>query len=97
MGGGFDGSDPTPTVAELQALVTAGQVRYVLLGSDMGAGTPGGMAEGPGGSGPSLSGTGAASTLRSERSAWVEQSCTAVTDAPASGGTLYDCAPSSGS
>ena len=39
--GGFTGSDPAPTTAELQALVASGQVRYVLLGG--GPGGPGGL------------------------------------------------------
>ena len=36
--GGFNGSDPAPTVAQLAHLVHSGQLRYVLLG---GAGGPG--------------------------------------------------------
>jgi 4-amino-4-deoxy-L-arabinose transferase-like glycosyltransferase len=38
--GGFNGSDPAPTLAQLQALVSSGQVHYVLLGG--GGGGPGG-------------------------------------------------------
>ena len=30
--GGFNGSDPAPTLSEFQAMVAAGKVRYVLLG-----------------------------------------------------------------
>ncbi|HWC39529.1 MAG TPA: hypothetical protein VG476_13415, partial [Acidimicrobiales bacterium] len=62
--GGFNGSDPAPTLAQLQALVSSGQVHYVLLGG----GGPGGGAGpsagaggfGPGGSGgpPGLGGNG---------------------------------------
>ncbi|HMJ80716.1 MAG TPA: glycosyltransferase family 39 protein [Candidatus Dormibacteraeota bacterium] len=40
--GGFTGSDPTPTLAELQAYVASGQLRYVLVG---------GAGFGPGGAG----------------------------------------------
>jgi 4-amino-4-deoxy-L-arabinose transferase-like glycosyltransferase len=36
--GGFTGADPTPTVAELEAMVNAGELRYVLGGG----GGPGG-------------------------------------------------------
>jgi 4-amino-4-deoxy-L-arabinose transferase-like glycosyltransferase len=35
--GGFSGSDPAPTVVELQGMVAAGQIHYVLLG---GVGSP---------------------------------------------------------
>ncbi len=37
--GGFNGADPTPTVAELAQLVGDGQVKYVLV-SDGGDGAP---------------------------------------------------------
>ncbi len=30
--GGFNGSDPAPTLAEFEDLVATGQVRYVLVG-----------------------------------------------------------------
>jgi 4-amino-4-deoxy-L-arabinose transferase-like glycosyltransferase len=39
---GFSGSDPWPTVSQFQALVTAGKVRYVLIGdSQFGGGQNG--------------------------------------------------------
>jgi 4-amino-4-deoxy-L-arabinose transferase-like glycosyltransferase len=60
--GGFSGTDPTPTVAQLQKYVTEGKLHYVLIG---GAGGPGGL------------GGGAAGTASSVTS-WVEQNCTAV-------------------
>jgi hypothetical protein len=79
--GGFTGSDPTPTLAELQALVASGQVRYVLLGGGPGGG-PGGLGgfRGPGGSG----GTG-------DRTAWVSANCAVVSAALLSSSGLYDC------
>jgi 4-amino-4-deoxy-L-arabinose transferase-like glycosyltransferase len=40
--GGFTGSDPAPTLAQLQALVASGQLRYVLIGGDGAGGGPGG-------------------------------------------------------
>jgi hypothetical protein len=43
--GGFNGSDPAPTLAQLQHLVSSGQLHYVLLG----AGGPGGGPFGAGG------------------------------------------------
>ena len=39
--GGFNGSDPAPTVAQLSKLVSAGQLKYVLLSSGGGRGGPG--------------------------------------------------------
>ena len=40
--GGFTGSDPAPTVAQLAAMVKSGQLKYVLLGEGGGRGGPGG-------------------------------------------------------
>jgi hypothetical protein len=31
--GGFNGSDPSPTLAQFQAYVTAGQIHYYIAGS----------------------------------------------------------------
>jgi 4-amino-4-deoxy-L-arabinose transferase-like glycosyltransferase len=39
--GGFAGSDPSPSLAQLQSLVHSGQLRYVLLGRWQGAGATG--------------------------------------------------------
>jgi len=39
--GGFSGSDPTPSLAQLQQLVKSGQLHYVLLGSGRNAGATG--------------------------------------------------------
>jgi hypothetical protein len=75
--GGFSGSDPAPSLAQLQALVASGELRYVLIGG----GGPGGTGGGPGGGGR------AGST--SEINAWVTSVGTAV-DFGGSGGTLYD-------
>jgi hypothetical protein len=36
--GGFIGSDPAPTLAQLEALVKSGQLRYVLITGQGGAG-----------------------------------------------------------
>jgi 4-amino-4-deoxy-L-arabinose transferase-like glycosyltransferase len=60
--GGFSGTDPAPTVTQLQQYVAEGKLHYVLIG---GAGGFGGF------------GGGAAGTASSVTS-WVEQSCTAV-------------------
>jgi hypothetical protein len=78
--GGFTGSDPAPSLEQLQAWVTSGQLRYVYLG----------------GSGMGGPGRGASGTTASERDAWVAATCSPVSDAVSSsgavgGGTLYDC------
>jgi 4-amino-4-deoxy-L-arabinose transferase-like glycosyltransferase len=44
--GGFNGSDPAPTLAQLQALVSSGQVHYILLGASSGPPGPGGSQAG---------------------------------------------------
>ncbi len=68
--GGFTGSDPTPTLAELQADIASGALRYVIVG---GGGPGGGGFGGPGGSGSA-----------SDVSSWVTSSCTAVTSVSSS-------------
>ncbi|MFN8172385.1 MAG: glycosyltransferase family 39 protein [Candidatus Nanopelagicales bacterium] len=68
LGGGFHGSDPTPTADQLAEWVESGQLRYVVVSGG----------RGPGG-GP--------------RTAWLQATCTVVSDAPSSLGTVYDCAP----
>jgi hypothetical protein len=60
--GGFTGSDPAPTLAQLQQYVSRGQLHYVLTG-----GGRGGFGGGGGGGG---------GTAQVEP--WVEQNCTAV-------------------
>ena len=61
--GGFTGSDNALSLAQLQAYVASGQLRYMLLG-----GQGGGPGAGPGG------GTSASSEI----SSWVTSTCTAV-------------------
>ncbi len=73
--GGFSGSDPTPTLAEFQAYVAAGELRFVIVGGR--GGGPGGPG-GPGGSGGEAT----------ARTAWIQSACTAVTSVSSS---LYDC------
>jgi 4-amino-4-deoxy-L-arabinose transferase-like glycosyltransferase len=76
--GGFMGTDPAPTVAELQADIHDGSLRYVLLGGGGPAGGPGGFFGGDG-----------RGSVATERTQWVTASCTPVTDVSTS---LYDCA-----
>ena len=64
--GGFNGTDPTPTLAAFQALVHEGKVHYFLAGGSGGRGGPGG---GPGG----------ASAASSAITTWVEQTFEATT------------------
>ena len=40
--GGFNGSDPSPTLAEFQAYVAAGQIHYFIGGSGLGNSSTGG-------------------------------------------------------
>jgi 4-amino-4-deoxy-L-arabinose transferase-like glycosyltransferase len=80
--GGFSGSDPILTVAQLQALIANGTVRYFLLGSGGGGG--GG---GPGGSSSVTSWVTNACTVVSS-SEW------SGSESSSQGGglQLYDCA-----
>jgi len=87
--GGFNGSDPTPTLAAFQALVRAGKVHYFLAGGGggrgLGGGPRGGLAAGPGGPG----GPGGPATSSSSQAitSWVESTYTATT---IGGVTVYD-------
>ncbi|MFB7282446.1 ArnT family glycosyltransferase [Streptomyces hydrogenans] len=75
--GGFNGSDPSPTLAQFQRYVAEGKIHY-FIGSG-GGGTEGGM----GGTG----GPGGGAGSSSEISAWVQENFTAVTVGSA---TFYD-------
>jgi 4-amino-4-deoxy-L-arabinose transferase-like glycosyltransferase len=100
--GGFMGSDPTPTLAQLKHLIATGQLHYVLLssgGAPGGAGGPGGAGSGAGGlraggagaPGGGSGSSGASATAIQARDAWVESHGTVVhTSSQGSGGaTLY--------
>ena len=80
--GGFNGSDPSPTLAQFQAWVQQGKIHYFAASSGRG-GFGGG---GPGGLGGS--GTG------SQISSWVQENFTAVT---IGGSTFYDLTQPTGS
>ncbi|MER8037668.1 ArnT family glycosyltransferase [Streptomyces hydrogenans] len=75
--GGFNGSDPSPTLAQFKRYVAEGKIHY-FIGSG-GGGTEGGM----GGTG----GPGGGAGSSSEISAWVQENFTAVTVGSA---TFYD-------
>jgi hypothetical protein len=70
--GGFNGADP-PTVAQLQAMVAGGELRYALLSSDGRSGGPGG----PRGD------------TSQALAAWVQQHGTVVSGVDTGGMTLY--------
>jgi hypothetical protein len=75
--GGFNGSDPSPTLAQFKAWVAAGEIHYFIgSGSVGGGGGPGG---GPGGS----NSQGTSSAIAN----WVSSSFTAQT---VDGVTVYD-------
>jgi 4-amino-4-deoxy-L-arabinose transferase-like glycosyltransferase len=87
--GGFSGNDPALTAAQLEALVSSGKLRYVLLG-----GRGGGGGFGPGGQGS------AGANGSQARDSWVTQSCAQVSYAGSSssgsGSGLYDCSTAAG-
>jgi 4-amino-4-deoxy-L-arabinose transferase-like glycosyltransferase len=73
--GGFNGTDPSPTLAQFEAWVAAGRIHYFIASGGAGAGGPGGT----GGAG----GTDTAAQITS----WVEDHFTATT---IGGQTVYD-------
>lgn len=101
--GGFNGSDPAPTLPQLRALVASGQVHYVLLGGGgpggggalgAGAGGSGGGVAGPGGTGgpPGAGGNRAGSANRSAIDQWVTANGREIPSSDyggSSSGTLY--------
>jgi 4-amino-4-deoxy-L-arabinose transferase-like glycosyltransferase len=85
--GGFNGSDPSPTLAQFQQYVADGDIHYFAEGGGVdgaSSGTGGGMGGGPGGGiGGGIGGTGTGAQI----SAWVAANFTPVT---ISGSTFYD-------
>ena len=82
LGGGFDGSDPTPTADQLAALVRDGQLSYVLSAdNDRGPGGPGGMpgTSGRAGGAPS---TGVDTSVATARQEWITGHCRQLSNAP---------------
>ncbi len=85
LGGGFDGSDPTPTADELAALVRDGKLGFVLSASnDRGPGGPGGPGgmPGPGDRAVGAPSTGVDTSVATARQAWITTHCRQVSDAP---------------
>jgi len=79
--GGFNGSDPSPTLAQFQALVGAGKIHYFIGGGGLGGG---------GGFGANQMG---GSRSSSDIATWVAQNFTATT---VGGITMYDLSSPSG-
>ncbi|MFF8986885.1 ArnT family glycosyltransferase [Streptomyces globisporus] len=89
--GGFNGSDPAPTLAQFKKYVAEGKIHYLVSGGGMGGGTGGGMrgstaGEGGGGMGGGPGGMGSSGTS-SQISSWVTENFTEVT---AGSATFYD-------
>jgi hypothetical protein len=74
--GGFNGTDPSPTLEEFQTYVANGEVHWFVAGG-------GQLGGGPGGAGGDETDTASAITV------WVEENFTAMT---IDGVTLYDLA-----
>ncbi|WP_112490854.1 ArnT family glycosyltransferase [Streptomyces bacillaris] len=81
--GGFNGSDPSPTLAQFKKYVEEGRIHYFVSGGGMGGG---GMGGGEGGGGMGGGGLGSSGTS-SQISSWVTENFTEVT---AGSATFYD-------
>ncbi|MFJ3968782.1 ArnT family glycosyltransferase [Streptomyces parvus] len=87
--GGFNGSDPSPTLAQFKKYVAEGKIHYFVSGGGMGGGTGGGTGgEGGGRTGGGPGGMGGSGTS-SQISSWVTENFTEVTVGSA---TFYDLA-----
>ncbi|MFF3969560.1 ArnT family glycosyltransferase [Streptomyces rubiginosohelvolus] len=85
--GGFNGSDPSPTLAQFKKYVAEGKIHYFVSGGGMGGSMRGGAAgEGGGGTGGGPGGMGSSGTS-SQISSWVTENFTEVTVGSA---TFYD-------
>ncbi len=84
--GGFNGSDPSPTLAQFKKYVAEGRIHYFVSGGGMGGGMRGGTAGEGGGMGGGPGGMGSSGTS-SQISSWVTENFTEVT---VGGATFYD-------
>ncbi|MFI2118183.1 glycosyltransferase family 39 protein [Streptomyces rubiginosohelvolus] len=87
--GGFNGSDPSPTLAQFKKYVAEGKIHYFVSGGGMGGSMRGGAAGeggGGGGTGGGPGGMGSSGTS-SQISSWVTENFTEVTVGSA---TFYD-------
>ena len=84
--GGFNGTDPSPTLEQFEQDVAKGRIHYLISGGGFGGGFPGtqgGESGSQGGTGGGQGGSGTASQIQS----WVEAHYTAKT---VGGTTVYD-------
>ncbi|MEV8448968.1 glycosyltransferase family 39 protein [Streptomyces parvus] len=85
--GGFNGSDPSPTLAQFKKYVAEGKIHYFVSGGGMGGGMVGGTGgEGGGRTGGGPGGMGGSGTS-SRITSWVTENFTEVT---VGGATFYD-------
>ncbi|PJN28965.1 glycosyl transferase [Streptomyces sp. CB02613] len=85
--GGFNGSDPSPTLAQFKKYVAEGKIHYFVSGGGMGGGMGGGTGgEGGGRTGGGPGGMGGSGTS-SRITSWVMENFTEVT---VGGATFYD-------
>ena len=95
--GGFDGSDRTLTLAQFQARVASGDVRYVLVGGGAGGGGVGGFGGGFGGGGGGGGGAGPGGSNRAnDVIRWARTACTPIRGGLLSG-QIVDCQSASSS
>lgn len=86
--GGFNGSDPSPTLAQFKQYVADGRIHWFIAGGGMGgAGAPGGGGAETGGTGAGGGMGGPGGGTSAAISAWVQETFTQVT---VGGATLYD-------
>jgi 4-amino-4-deoxy-L-arabinose transferase-like glycosyltransferase len=78
--GGFNGTDPAPTLAAFQQLVAEGRIHYFIEGGGFGGG----------GGGPGGAAGGSVSSTSSQITAWVQSHYTSVS---IGGATLYNLTP----
>jgi 4-amino-4-deoxy-L-arabinose transferase-like glycosyltransferase len=83
--GGFNGTDPAPTLQQFQQDVSQGKIHYFIAGGGVGRGG-GGFGQGAGGAAGGFGGGGGSSTA-SQITTWVEQNFTATN---VGGTTVYD-------
>ncbi|CAM5503818.1 hypothetical protein SAVIM338S_03661 [Streptomyces avidinii] len=96
--GGFNGSDPSPTLEQFKAYVKAGKIHWFIgqsgTGAGAGPGAGGGAADGAGETGTAVRGGGPGGGAGSAIETWVKANFTAST---VGGATFYDLtAPTSG-
>ena len=85
--GGFNGTDPSPTLAQFEAWVAAGRIHYFIAAGGLGGGGLGTGGRGTGGQGGGAPGGLGGSGTAAQITTWVEDHFTATT---VGGETVYD-------